>query len=79
MKFMNQVKKYGSKPAAVVAGGMTAVSSAANAALPQSVTDGITTISTNVQAIFDAVIPVVALSLGLMILIKLFKRFGNKI
>ncbi|GBG13177.1 phosphoenolpyruvate phosphomutase [Novimethylophilus kurashikiensis] len=76
MKYMNAARKYG-RQAAVAAVGFASV--AANAALPTVVTDQITTISGNVQAVFDAVIPVVALALGLVIIIKLFKRFGNKI
>ncbi len=59
--------------------GLTVVAQNASAALPASIGTTITDISTNVQAIFDLAFPVVALGLGLVVVIKLFKRFGNKI
>lgn len=67
---------------AAVAGGVVAmvglVGSAA-AALPASVGSTVTDIAANGQSIFDLVFPVVGTFLGLVIVIKLFKRFGNKI
>lgn len=51
----------------------------ASAALPTSVATTMTGIGENVQGMFDAVFPIVAMGLGLVIVIKLFKRFGNKI
>ncbi len=59
--------------------GVSVVSGFAQAALPASVATTMTGIETNVQDMFDAVFPIVALGLGLVIVIKLFKRFGNKI
>ncbi len=59
--------------------GLSVVSTMASAALPALVGTTLTGISDNVQAIFDLAFPVVALGLGLVVVIKLFKRFGNKI
>lgn len=59
--------------------GLTLVSQASHAALPASVATTITGIETDGQAMFDLVFPVVGLFLGLGILIKLFKRFSNKV
>ncbi len=55
------------------------VAGSAMAALPASVATTVTDIQTNGQAIFDLIFPVVGLFLGLVIVIKLFKRFGNKV
>jgi len=52
---------------------------AAQAALPAGVATTITGISDDMQDLFDLVFPVVAIALGLTVVIKLFKRFGNKI
>lgn len=52
---------------------------AAQAALPASVGTSITAIETDGKAIFDLVFPVVAAFLGLAVVIKLFKRFTNKV
>jgi hypothetical protein len=52
---------------------------AAHAALPASVGTTVTAIQTDGQDIFDLVFPVVGTFLGLSIVIKLFKRFGNKV
>lgn len=51
----------------------------AAAALPASVATTVTAIQGDGQAIFDLVFPVVGVFLGLVIVIKLFKRFGNKV
>jgi len=51
----------------------------AQAALPAGVGTTFTEISANIQAIFDLAFPIVALGLGLTVVIKLFKRFGNKV
>ena len=51
----------------------------AQAALPASVGTTFTEISDNINAIFGLAFPVVALGLGLTVVIKLFKRFGNKV
>lgn len=52
---------------------------AAQAALPASVATTFTSISSDVQAIFDLAFPIVMLGLGLVVVIKLVKRFGSKI
>jgi len=52
---------------------------AAHAELPASVATSVTAIQTDGTAIFDLVFPVVAAFLGLAIVIKLFKRFANKV
>lgn len=51
----------------------------AAAALPASVGTTVTAIQGDGQAIFDLIFPVVGTFLGLVIVIKLFKRFGNKV
>jgi hypothetical protein len=51
----------------------------AMAALPASVGTTVTSIQTDGQAVFDLVFPVVGVFLGLAIIIKLFKRFSNKV
>jgi len=51
----------------------------AYAALPASVATTVTGIQTDMEDLFDIVFPVVAIALGLVVVIKLFKRFGNKI
>jgi len=55
------------------------VSLSAMAALPASVSTTVTGIQTDGQAVFDLVFPVVGVFLGLAIIIKLFKRFSNKV
>lgn len=55
------------------------VASSAMAALPASVATTVTGIETDGKAIFDLVFPVVGAFLGLAIVIKLFKRFSNKV
>jgi hypothetical protein len=55
------------------------ISAQANAALPASVATTITDIQTNGTALFDLVFPVVAAFVGLVVVIKLFKRFSNKL
>ena len=51
----------------------------AHAALPAVVGTSLTAIETDGKDIFDLVFPVVAAMLGLAIVIKLFKRFTNKV
>lgn len=63
----------------VLLAAMAAVSINAHAALPLVVGTTITGIQTDGQAIFDLVFPVVGLFLGLSIILKLFKRFSNKV
>jgi len=66
--------------ALIVAGAMTMMAvDSAMAALPASVGTTVTAIQTDGQSIFDLVFPVVGTFLGLAIVIKLFKRFSNKV
>jgi len=66
--------------ALIVAGAMTMMAvDSAMAALPASVGTTVTAIQTDGQGIFDLVFPVVGTFLGLAIVIKLFKRFSNKV
>lgn len=66
--------------ALIVAGAMTIMAvDSAMAALPASVGTTVTAIQTDGQGIFDLVFPVVGTFLGLAIVIKLFKRFSNKV
>lgn len=64
--------------AATVAALLTA-SLAAHAELPAVVGTSLTAIKTDATDIFGLVFPVVAAVLGLVIVIKLFKRFTNKV
>lgn len=64
---------------------MAAVSAAAlsaattvHAALPAAATDAFDAVETNVTDILGAVWPIVALSVGGFVLIKLFKKGANK-
>lgn len=54
-------------------------SGASLAAIPASMTTAITTISTDSSSLIDSVVPIVASIFGALLLIKLFKRVGNKI
>lgn len=66
--------------ALIVAGAMAMMAvDSAMAALPASVGTTVTAIQTDGQGIFDLVFPVVGTFLGLAIVIKLFKRFSNKV
>jgi len=67
--------------ATVVAVGsaLTVVAGQASAALPASVGTTFTGIQDDMQAVFDLAFPAVVLGLGLVIVIKLVKRFGSKI
>ena len=58
---------------------VTTMSIQAHAALPASVATTFTEIESNINSIFGLAFPVVALGLGLTVVIKLFKRFGNKV
>lgn len=71
-------KKVAAK-AAVLAMAAIGMVGAAHAELPASVTTTMATIQADGQALFDAVFPVVGVLVGLGIVIKLFKRFANKV
>lgn len=72
---MNKLNKI----RAVVAATLLTAGSMAHAALPASVGTSLTAVQTDATSIFDLVFPVVASIFGLVVVIKLFKRFGNKI
>ena len=55
------------------------LASAQEATLPASVSSGFDNISSQGSALFDLAVPVVMGILGSMIIIKLIKRFGNKV
>lgn len=57
----------------------TTVALEASAALPTAVGTTITAIEADGQAIFALIFPVVGAFLGLTVVIKLFKRFSNKV
>jgi len=71
---MNLIKK-------IAAGSALALVSvgSAMAALPAVVGTTVTSIQTDGTAIFDLVFPVVGVFLGMSLIIKLFKRFSNKV
>jgi len=77
MNFIKTAKKHGLKAAFVVTA-LTAVS-AANAALPAVIGTTLTSVQEDGLAMADLIWPVVGAIFGAMLLIKLFKRFGNKI
>lgn len=60
---------------------MLSVAQAASATdtLPAGVATAVTAVQTNGQAIFDLVFPVIAVLVGLVVVIKLFKRFVSKV
>lgn len=65
-----------------VTGGVAALTTTvqeAHAALPASVGTTVTSIQTDGTAVFDLVFPVIATFVGLVVIIKLFKRFANKL
>lgn len=78
MQMSNAVKRVSSAVSAVVVLALVMVGEAA-AALPASVGTTVTAIAADGQSIFDLIFPVVGTFLGLVLVIKLFKRFGNKI
>lgn len=65
--------------AATMGTGLMLAGQAAHAALPASVGTTITAIQADGQAVFDLVFPVVGVFIGLAVVIKLFKRFSNKV
>lgn len=77
MKIFNQVRKFGSR-LALSAGvlGLGLVSSA-QAAVPTGLSVG--TLEADANSILDSVIPVVVSVFTIMVLIRIFKRAGNKI
>lgn len=78
MKLFKVAQKYGRQVAAGSAVALLGMGSAM-AALPAVVGTTVTNIQADGQSIFDLVFPVVGLFLGMALIIKLFKRFSNKI
>lgn len=81
-KSYRMIKSVANKCAASVAAAgvvLAVTAGSAMAALPASVGTTVTGIQTDGQAVFDLVFPVVGVFLGLTIVIKLFKRFANKV
>lgn len=64
---------------ALAAAALLSASISAHAALPAVVGTSIAAIQADGEDIFDLVFPVVAIFLGFAIVIKLFKRFSNKV
>lgn len=58
---------------------LTMLATSAHAVLPAAVGTTFAGITDDINALFGLTFPVVALGLGLMIVIRLFKRFGNKV
>lgn len=82
MKPFNVARKYGAKVGAGVAAGAASLLLAmgqAHAELPLAVGSTVSAIQGDATDIFGLVFPVVGLVLGFVILIKLFKKFTNKI
>lgn len=73
-----QFKKISAVKAALLAS-LAAASASSFAALPPGVATTVSDVSDNAKGIFDLVFPVIGLVLGLVIVIKLFKKFTNKI
>lgn len=70
----------GAKQAAVLAVMLVLAGEAgATDTLPAGVATAVTAVQTNGQAIFDLVFPVIAVLVGLVVVIKLFKRFVAKV
>lgn len=59
--------------------GLMVTATGANAAIPEGVGTAVTAIGTDAQSVFDMVVPVVLSVLGLAVIVKLIKRFVNKI
>lgn len=66
-------------PALAIAVALTIAAQSAMAALPASVATTVTAIQDDGQDIFDLVFPVIATFVGLVVVVKLFKRFSNKL
>jgi len=73
------VKQRAVAAVAVAAALMGGLVSNANAALDSSVSTAFTAVQTDAVALSAIVVPIVVAILGLVITIKLIKRFGSKI
>jgi len=76
---MNKITNAAKRCAVAGVALLSTAAGSAMAALPASVGTTVAAIQTDGQAIFDLIFPVVGVFLGLVIVIKLFKRFGNKV
>jgi len=76
---MQTIRSNVAKHALVASIALAGLIETASAALPASVATTVTAIETDGKAIFDLVFPVVGVFLGLALVIKLFKRFSNKV
>lgn len=72
---MKHFKQKAIAVSGLVFGGITS----AYAALPSSVTTTITAAQSDASDIFNAVFPVIGVVVGMTLVIKLFKKFTNKI
>lgn len=52
---------------------------AAHAELPAGVATGLAQVQSDAGDLFDIIVPIVLAILGMMLTVKLIKRFGNKI
>lgn len=59
--------------------GMVAMVGSAHAALDESIATGFTAIKTDALALNAIVLPIVVSLMGLFIILRLIKRFGNKV
>lgn len=75
----SQAKAFAVAAATGVGASLGLGTSDAQAAVPEIVGTTITTLTADAQSIFTTVFPLVAAVLGLVIVIKLFKRFTNKV
>lgn len=76
---MKNTKKLNKGLLTAAVAGLTAVSSAASAALPTAATDALTTVQGSVTEVESAVWPVIGAVIVAGITIKLVKRFSSKI
>lgn len=76
MKYINVLKRYGAK-VAVASAAVFSASSFAD--IPAVVGTTLTTVQADALSLADLVWPVIMAVFGSILLIKLFKRYGNKI
>lgn len=76
MKLLNIAKKYGAK---VVAAGSLLAGSLAHAAIPAAISTAFTDLQADATSLEGYVWPVIIFVTFALIVIKLFKRFSNKV
>jgi len=82
LKDINPVPTFKRKAIAaktVVMAALIAASVSAHAEIPAAVGTAFAAIETDAEALFAMVVPYVVAVLGLMIVLRLIKKFGNKI